>query len=164
MMISPTYGKITEEKAVKILYEYYQKNKDFGSDFYLTIGTDSQNFSDTKVVVVMAMHCIGHGGIYFYEVSHVNKIENVKQKLNMETSLSLEMANKIMEIIESNDKYSEMFLNSNFAIHVDAGHSEKGKTKEVIPEIVGWIKACGYECVVKPDSYAASSIANRISK
>ena len=163
-MISPTYGKVNEKQAVEILNNYYQKNKSFGSDFFLTIGTDSQNFSDTKVVIVIAMRCVGHGGIYFYEVLHIDKIQNVKQKLNMETGLSLETANKIMDIIESDDKYSDMYLNSNFAIHVDAGRSEKGKTKEVIPEIVGWIKACGYECVVKPDSYAASSIANRISK
>ncbi|MBR4734133.1 MAG: hypothetical protein IK081_15370, partial [Lachnospiraceae bacterium] len=36
--------------------------------------------------------------------------------------------------------------------------------KELIPGLVGWIKACGYDCKVKPESYAASSIADRISK
>lgn len=163
-MISPTYGRVSIEKVADLINLYYQNNKHFGAEFNLTIGTDSQNFSDTKVVVVIAMRCIGHGGIYFYEVMHVNKIQNVKQKLNFETSLSLDMANSIMNILENNQKYEELYLNSNFAIHVDAGHSQEGKTKEVIPEIVGWIKSCGFECVVKPDSYAASSIADRISK
>jgi hypothetical protein len=163
-MISPTYGNVSIKKMADILNSYYQNNKHYGSEFSLTIGTDSQNFSDTKVVVVIAMRCIGHGGIYFYEISHVDKIQNVKQKLNFETSLSLDMANSIMDILEDNQDYEELYLNSNFAIHVDAGRSPEGKTKEVIPEIVGWIKACGYECVVKPDSYTASSIADRISK
>ncbi|WP_373262187.1 ribonuclease H-like YkuK family protein [Hungatella hathewayi] len=163
-MISPTYGKVSIKQVADILNSYYQNNKQFGAEFSLTVGTDSQNFSDTKVVVVVAMRCIGHGGIYFYEVSHVDKIQNVKQKLNYETSLSLDLANAIMNILENNQDYEELFLNSNFSIHVDAGHSPKGKTKELIPEIVGWIRACGYECVVKPDSYTASSIADRISK
>ena len=38
------------------------------------------------------------------------------------------------------------------------------KTKELIPELVGWIKSCGYDCEVKPDSFVASSIADKISK
>ena len=110
------------------------------------------------------MRCIGHGGIYFYEVMHVNKISDVRMKLNFETQLSLQYANNLLEKLENNDEYSELYLNTDFAIHVDAGKNEHGKTKDLIPEIVGWIKACGYECVVKPDSYAASTIADRISK
>lgn len=163
-MKSPTYGNVSIEEVAKLLNEYYQKNKHFDSGFSLTIGTDSQNFSDTKVVVVIAMRCVGHGGIYFYEVRHVDRIQNVKQKLNFETGISLDMANELIEVLEDHAEYEEMYLNSNFAIHVDAGNNPKGKTKEVIPEIVGWIRACGYECIVKPDSYAASSIADRISK
>ena len=66
---------------------------------------------------------------------------------------------KIME-----ESYKDLYDNIFFSIHVDAGRSDKGKTKELIPELVGWIKACGYDCEVKPDSYAASSIADKISK
>lgn len=163
-MISPTYGEVTEERLVEILNEYYQKNKHFGTEFNLTIGTDSQNFSDTKVVVVIAIQCVGHGGIYFYEIKRVNRLQDVRSKLNFETNLSLLKANEILQIIEDNEEYDEFYMNTTFAIHVDAGFNPKGKTKELIPEIVGWIKACGYECVVKPDSYTASSIANKISK
>ena len=55
-------------------------------------------------------------------------------------------------------------ISASFVIHVDAGNSPDGKTRELIPDIVGWIRSCGYDCVVKPDSYTASSIADRISK
>ena len=163
-MKSPTYGKVSMDEIVNIMNDYYNKNKHYGSQFQITIGTDSQNFSDTKVVIVIAMRCIGHGGIYFYEVMHVNKISDVRMKLNFETQLSLQYANNLLEKLENNNEYSELYLNTDFAIHVDAGKNEHGKTKDLIPEIVGWIKACGYECVVKPDSYAASTIADRISK
>ena len=163
-MKSPTYGKVSMDEIVNIMNDYYNKNKHYSSQFQITIGTDSQNFSDTKVVIVIAMRCIGHGGIYFYEVMHVNKISDVRMKLNFETQLSLQYANNLLEKLENNNEYSELYLNTDFAIHVDAGKNEHGKTKDLIPEIVGWIKACGYECVVKPDSYAASTIADRISK
>ena len=163
-MLSQTYGKVTDERLVEILNEYYQKNKHFGTEFNLTIGTDSQNFSDTKVVVVVAMQCVGHGGIFFYEIKHVDRLQDVRMKLNFETNLSLLKADRILQLIEEKPEYSELYLNTSFAIHVDAGFNPNGKTKDLVPEIVGWIKACGYECVVKPDSYAASSIANKISK
>ena len=50
----------------------------------------------------------------------------------------------------------------NFSIHVDAG--KNGPSCKVIPEIVGWINACGYKAVIKPESVAACSIADKYSK
>lgn len=163
-MKSPTYGNVDSQRIVEIINEYYDKNKCYGSGFEVTIGTDSQNFSDTKVVSVIDVRCIGHGGIYFYDITHVDRINNVKMKLNYETQLSLQLANEIIGIMEENEEYEDLYLNSSFVIHVDAGNSPDGKTRELIPDIVGWIRSCGYDCVVKPDSYTASSIADRISK
>jgi predicted RNase H-related nuclease YkuK (DUF458 family) len=164
MMISPTLGKLSEEKVSEAMLRYYEKNKHFGSPFKITFGTDSQNFSDTKTVVVIAMCCVGHGGIYFYEIERVAKIRDVRRKLNYETGLSLTKANAVIGMLESDEKYSDMCSHADYAIHVDAGKSEDGKTRDLIPGIVGWIEACGFDAVVKPDSYTASSIADRISK
>ena len=55
-------------------------------------------------------------------------------------------------------------MNMHFSIHVDAGVSPHGKTRELIPELVGWIKSCGYDCETKPYSWVASCIADKISK
>ena len=67
-------------------------------------------------------------------------------------------------------KISEFKLEDNFdyteyctiGIHVDAGYN--GPSGLVIPEITGWIKSMGYDVTVKPDSFVASTIADRISK
>lgn len=163
-MISPTYGNVEIENVVKIINDYFNKTKEYNTPFNIVVGTDSQNHSDTKVVAVIVAQREGHGGIYFYDIEHVNRIQDVRQKLNYETQKSLTYADELIKIIEDNDKYSEMFLNSSFSIHVDAGHSNLGKTRELIPSLVGWIKSCGYDCSVKPDSFAASSVANKISK
>ena len=68
-----------------------------------------------------------------------------------------------MEMLEEKE-YEEVFMNTEFSIHIDAGYSEKGKTKELIPELVGWVRAMGFEAMVKPESYVASGIADKISK
>ena len=77
--------------------------------------------------------------------------------------MSLECAEALFE--EFGSLYNETgfdYTKYSFCIHVDAG--ENGKTKSVIPEIVGWVTSCGYDCVTKPKSYAASSIADKYSK
>lgn len=127
-------------------------------DYDIVIGTDSQNFTnDTKMVCVVAVHRRGHGGIFFFDISHVELVTNVKRKLILETSVSLECAQKFVDVFEIPDRISHTLT-----IHIDAG--EGGESRVAIPSIVGWVCACGYNYSVKPDSYAASSIANKYSK
>ena len=71
------------------------------------------------------------------------------------------------EVLTSLD-IAKMFLNEmknhkapnfDFEIHVDVG--EKGETKAVIQELVGMIRANNFEVRTKPNSYAASKVADR---
>jgi predicted RNase H-related nuclease YkuK (DUF458 family) len=55
-----------------------------------------------------------------------------------------------------------MDSNIHFHIHLDIG--KNGPTKELIQELSGWMIALGYDFEIKPDSYAASHIADRYSK
>lgn len=164
MFRSQTYGNIEIENIPEKIRIYYEQMKKFGSAFKIIVGTDSQNFSDTKMVTVIAIICEGHGGIFFYEITRQPIIRDVRTKLHVETNESLRIATQLVDLMEDNKEYEEVYLNSTFSIHVDAGKSEKGKTKELIPELVGWIKSCGYACEVKPESFVASSIADKISK
>ena len=163
MFKSKTYGDLELEQVPEKLLDYYNKMKEYDSPFEIVVGTDSQNFDATKIVSVIVMTCKGHGGIFFYDVTIQNKINDVRTKLFIETELSLKLATSLINILES-EKYSDLYLNTNFAIHVDADASDNGKTKALIPELIGWIKASGFECEVKPDSYAASSVADKLSK
>ncbi len=162
MFISPTYGKVDVDKMIEIMRSFYDRTKHYDCPFNVIIGTDSQSFDTTRMVSVALIQCEGHGGIYFYKIENVERIQNVAEKLNYETHLSLEYANELLSRMVELDE--DLFSNISFAIHIDAGYNPKGKTKELIPSLVGWIHSCGYECRVKPDSFAASSIANRISK
>lgn len=163
MFTSATYGELELNEIPSKILDYYNKMKKYDTNFQIVVGTDSQNFDYTKIVSVICVICEGHGGIFFYKIQNVDRITNVRQKLHTETNLSLEIANELIAQLET-DEYAELFLNSTFTIHIDAGNSDKGKTKELIPELVGWVKSVGFDVEVKPDSYVASSIADKISK
>lgn len=166
MFRSRTYGDLKIEQIPNCILDYYNRMRKLwpSSEISITIGTDSQNYSDTKVVSVVAVVCKGHGGIFFYRIERIDKIKDVKLKLHMETNSSLQIADKLLDIIQNDKKYEQMFLDTTYAIHIDAGNSKNGKTYGLIPELIGWVKGSGYDYEIKPDSYTASSIADKISK
>ena len=159
-MRSQTYGEVSLKEIAEIIKD---RTMDTPGEHNLMIGTDSQNFDKTRMVLVVALHHVGHGGIFFYEIINVPRINNIGQKLIYETNLSLDLATKLVheleELVNEGYDYNKYI---NIGIHVDAG--ENGPSRQSIPEIVGWVKACGYNVITKPDSYAASSIANKYSK
>ena len=91
MFNSETYGKLNIEQIPEKILAFYDKNKKTDGVFQIVVGTDSQNFNDTKMVTVIEAYKEGHGGIFFYEIDRINRITNVMQKLNAETSRSLEI-------------------------------------------------------------------------
>jgi hypothetical protein len=165
-MISPTYGAVNLERIVEIIKDFVSKEKT--AEYEITIGTDSQNFDKTKIVKVIAVHKIGGGGIFFYDVIYLPLIKELRRKLVTETQLSIDLANSFIDELEKEfDKsewdYTEYHIN--FQLHCDIGYN--GKTSELIPEITSWVRAAvpdEFEPIIKPDSFAASSIANKYSK
>lgn len=160
-MRSPTYGEVTDEQIVQIIKDYIKSHGN--NEYKIVIGSDSQNFHETKLVLVIALINVGHGGIFFYNIQRIPKIRNIRQKLFQETQTSLEYAQHMIDLFDR-EFYEDDFDYSkiDFAIHVDAG--QNGRTREVIPDIVEWVKACGFECETKPCSFVASSIADKYSK
>lgn len=159
----PNGTKVSVKDAAMTAAMYVAR--DPASMYTVTIGTDSQNFDKTKMVEVIAVHRVGTGGIFFYRTNYVNLIQNLRQKIQEETQRSLVLANEFF------DKFHESLMvlgydldamNIKCQIHCDVGYN--GSTKAMIQEIVGWVRSLGYECAIKPDSYAASGIANKYSK
>lgn len=153
-MKSITYGEVSFEKMLLLIKNYIKEDSD--QLFHISVGTDSQNFDFTKVVLVVAVWKVGKGGIFFYDIKRVKKMTNIRQKILYETTMSIEMAYRL------SDKLKDEDVNYEIDIHVDAG--EAGPSAKIIPEIVGWVRACGFKCKTKPDSYASSTIANKLSK
>ena len=155
--------KVNYSQMIKIIAEYIKK--DLNAEYDITIGTDSQTHSESKVVEVICVHKVGDGGIFFYHSEYRERFRALKEKIVEETARSLENANGFLDNIELlllEDNIDIEKLNLNFHIHCDIGH--KGKTKELIKEITNWVNSLGYDCLIKPESYTASGIANRFSK
>lgn len=162
---SPTYGTVSMNQIAELLLNFYNFNKHYDTGFELVIGTDSQNHSlTTKIINVISIVCKGHGGIFFYHAQYLPAIKDIRTKLHEETNESLNIATELVNILTNDEKYEEFYLNTPIKLHIDAGNSDKGKTKLLINELVGWVAACGYVACIKPDSYAASSIADKLSK
>ena len=139
--------------------------EDINASYEIMVGTDSQTHKDTKMVEIIAVHRKGLGGIFFHNTDFIPRIRNLKQKINEETSRSLTVANELLDAIEFpllGEGYLLEDLNVTFQIHCDIG--KYGKTNELIKEIVSWVTSQGYICMIKPDSYVASGIADRYSK
>jgi len=47
-------------------------------------------------------------------------------------------------------------------IHVDAG--QNGETKNIVNSIVGMVKGNGFNVKIKPESYCASTVADKYTR
>ena len=154
---------VSYDEMTKIIAEYIAAQP--FAEYEITVGTDSQSHSKTKLVEVIAVHRVGAGGIFFYRTEYVDKIRVLKEKIIEETARSIDNATGLLDeisvkLIDHDIDIDD--LNVHFQIHCDIGHY--GKTSALISEITNWVESMGYEVAIKPDSYTASGIANKISK
>lgn len=154
---SPSMGQITFQELFEDLVGY---TNEFPDDSYkLIIGTDSHSFLNESVIFVTAVvvHRIGKGGRFYYHKQKTRYMESLRQRIYYETFLSLEVATRMTEQLARNGE-----SRLNVEIHLDVG--EKGETRDIIKEVVGIVIGSGYQAFIKPDSYGATTVADRFTK
>lgn len=150
--------EITVAEMIDRLYDEIENNPE--DEFRLSIGTDSMTYRDTFFVVAIVLHRVGKGGTFFYKRMQHEAMKTLRDKLYTETEISVDATDMIVsELLERNENICNRIK---LSIHLDIG--ENGPTKVLIPELEGWVMALGYEYAIKPNSYAASTIANIYSK
>lgn len=154
MFYSPTYGPVDLSLVrEKILFFLSQ---DPESAYQLVIGSDSQphNGNGVGFVTAIVVHRIGKGGIYFWRriVSPAHFV--LRQRMYQEALFSLETAEEVLALMGKDG-----FTKYDVEIHVDVGNG--GETREMIAEIVGMVRGSGFAVKIKPESYAASKVADR---
>ena len=154
MFQSPTYGDLElpqiREKILHFLAREPEKK------YQIVVGTDSQphNGSGVDFVTAIVVHCIGTGGIYFWKRTVNKKHYVLRTRMYEEATMSLEMAETVLALL-----HKDGVTKYDVEIHVDIG--KFGDTREMIQEIVGMIRGSGYTVKIKPESYAASKVADR---
>lgn len=153
--ISPTFGRLSLDGMFSKIVEYIGEGA--GHTFHLIIGTDSFLSSETLFVTAVIIHKVGSGGRYFYKKIHKKKMENLRQRIFYEATISVEFASIIMEKLNENG-----LKKLPVEIHLDVGTN--GDTRDIVKEVVGIVTGSGYAAVTKPDSFGASKVADRHSK
>jgi len=146
---------LSPEQVGREIVRFMKESSDH--EYKITLGTDSEKDADNTAdfVTAIVVHRVGNGGRYFWRrITGPTKYHSLRQRITQEVLMSLEIAKMFLETMKHVD--APKF---DFEIHVDVG--ENGATKTLIQELVGMIRANNFEVRTKPDSYAASKVADR---
>ncbi len=88
----------------------------------------------------------------------MDKFYTLRDRITREVLTSLDIAQKFVSIMDEEAKKT-VVPTFDFEIHIDEG--ENGATKVMLQELVGMIRAHNFEAKTKPDSYAATSVADK---
>lgn len=125
-------------------------------EYRVIVGSDSEGYGMVAYATAIVIHRVGSGGRAYIAKNIVKTPRSLRSKIYNEAMLSLGLGQQILpELINAG------LLEENFMIHVDVGPN--GQTKDMIKEIVGMVKGFGFQVATKPESYAASSVADRFA-
>lgn len=157
---SPSKGNLDLNGVIKEIFGYMQEDSE--KQYEIVVGCDSPSSDRPFFPIAIVVLRTGFGGRFFlkkmkYPDKFLQKFAYWKNRILQEVYLSCELALSLRDILEKENKLG---LKYDFQyIHADVG--EKGKTKEMVKEVVGLIKSNGFEPRIKPQSFAATVVADR---
>lgn len=131
--------------------------QDDPSQYEIYIGTDSKVKKKDKKV--MYATCI-----VFYKKGKGGKILISKEKKNLPGSLRERLANEVWRSLEISMEMTKILPDIKVVVHVDVNQSAKYKSGNYCQELVSMVVGQGFKCVVKPEAWAAQSVADKFSK
>jgi len=163
--LSNTLGEISVSEMITAIKNFIDESPK--RSYKLVIGTDSHEKNSTddadssgskrevSLVTAVVIHRKGFGGKYFWYKQQPKRVYSLREKIKEETNASLLFAlSFVPEVRKVLNGQSPML-----EIHLDVGN--KGETREMVNEVVGMITGNGFEAKTKPDSYAASKVADK---
>ena len=163
---NPTKGDIRTEAMADELINYISEKPE---KFYdIIVGCDSSSGEEPHFPVAAVILRVGEGGRFFLKkIDYKNrKFFNWKTRILEEVLLSCQLALYLREDLEKKikavkEKFSGKIRYQFRYIHADVGGN--GATKDMIKEVTGLIIGNGFEPKIKPESFAASTVADRYS-
>jgi predicted RNase H-related nuclease YkuK (DUF458 family) len=156
--MSPTLGEVETGRVIEEIAKFVKADSD--SYYTVVIGTDSQakvieGKNHVDYVTAIIVHREGHGARYFWRKERVMQKPVLRDKIYRETLMSITTASEMvpeLRLAISAAKYD-------FEIHVDVG--TVGPTRDMIKEVTGIVRANGFAVKTKPESWGASSVADK---
>ena len=155
---SPTVGELTTTEVIEEVSKFI--NEEPASFYRVVIGSDSQakrinSHAEIDFVTAIVVHREGRGARYFWKHEKMIKSPALRDKIYTETLMSLSCAQEVVPLLR--EKVSP--AKYDFEIHIDVG--PLGPTRDMIKEVVGMVQGNGYKAKTKPDSWGASSVADK---
>ncbi|MCX6724205.1 MAG: hypothetical protein NT155_03500 [Candidatus Staskawiczbacteria bacterium] len=163
---SPSKGDLSFDQVIKEIFSYMQEAPELV--YEIVVGCDSPSSDKPFFPIAIVVLRTGFGGRFFlkkmhYDDNFLKRFVNWKNRILQEVYLSCELALSLREVLEKENTIRQAqgkSLKYQFEyIHADVG--ERGKTKEMVKEVVGLIKSNGFEPKIKPYSFAATVVADR---
>ncbi len=158
---NPTKGNLKIDQVLEELFNYMSEKPE---KFYdIIVGCDSSSGEEPHFPVAIVILRKQEGGRFFLKKINYKdrKFYNWKTRVLEEVFLSCKAA---LFLKENLGKRIQKLPNSCYQfryIHADVG--ENGQTKDMIREVVGLIRGNGFEPKIKPEAYAASTVADRFA-
>jgi predicted RNase H-related nuclease YkuK (DUF458 family) len=155
---NPTKGNLKIEGVTEELFKYISEKPE---KFYdVIVGCDSSSGEEPHFPVAVVILRVGEGGRFFLKKIGYKgrKFYSWKTRVLEEVFLSCQLALYLRENFEKKIKDGNFHYQFRY-IHADIG--ENGATKDMIKEVTGLIKGNGFEPKIKPESFVASTVADR---
>lgn len=149
-------------KGIEFFIKSEPENK-----YRIAVGTDSQVCGKyTCFATGIHIHRVGKGAWCCISKNIENRqYNNLREKISRETLITYEVVYMLSEyLVDILYDFSEKYKNFDCKLeaHIDVG--TKGETRKLIREMVGYFQGMDIDAKIKPDSFVASSYANRYSK
>jgi hypothetical protein len=159
---NPSRGNISVDNVMEEIISYIKEKPDRFYD--IIVGCDSPSSEEPHFPVVVVVLRKGEGGRFFIKKVKYSGSERIfanwKLRILEEVMLSCQLALFLRENFEKKVKALSEFPSYEFRyIHADIG--ENGATKDMIREVIGLIRGNGFEPKIKPESFVASTVADR---
>ncbi len=159
---NPTKGNLSFQEVVEEVLDWIKESPD--KSYELVVGCDSSSGEEPDFPVAIVLLRKGEGGRFFLKRVRYRdrKFKTWRDRILQEVLISCDVALALKENL--GEKISKEDFKSNLEfkyIHADVGGN--GITKDMIREVIGLIRSNGFEAKIKPESYAASIVADRFS-
>lgn len=129
-------------------------------DSSVYIGADSKVYSEKGVAMVAYVTVI----ILHYGTSKGAKIFDMHRTERYYNSIRNRLMTEVGDVISAGMSIADHIGNRGFEIHLDINTDEKYKSSMIVKEATGYVMGTlGIKPKLKPDAYAASSVADRFA-
>lgn len=156
IFINPSKGNMDLDAVVLDILAYASEEPDF--TYKLIVGSDSHPCPEgTCFVTAIIIHRQGKGAKYYYRKQIQTRLNSISQRIFMETSLSLELADRLSIGLKEHGR-EDMKVE----IHLDVG--TYGATRDLVKDVIGMVLGSGFDARIKPDASGASKVADRYTR